>query len=160
MSLCLDKEFEESLLFIRPNVEDDPWALRIRSEELSLWEAGILVKLLSADGGRYNSPSSSLLELSAADAPLTIPDVEGPVVLWPPGVTVTLEGPEELTEADTPVFEAVTIFEDDRKGNNESSSPWRTTSSRPGLRTSATGQDWLRVEKEDFVSIAWLIGCH
>ena len=47
------------------------WVRLMRSLELSRCEAGILVKLLSADGGRNNSPSSSLLELSAADPPGT-----------------------------------------------------------------------------------------
>ena len=70
--------------------------------------------------------------------------------LWPPPeVTATLEGPDEPTAADDDdtVFEAVAhppaIFDEDRKGNNESKSPCRTTSSSPWLRTSATGQDWL-----------------
>ena len=69
--------------------------------------------------------------------------------LWPPPeVTATLEGPDEPTAADDDdtVFEAVAppaMFDEDRKGNNESKSPCRTTSSRPWLRTSATGQDWL-----------------
>ena len=62
---------EESLLFIRPKVEAELWVRLMRSLELSRCEAGILVKLLSADGGRNNSPSSSLLELSAADPPAT-----------------------------------------------------------------------------------------
>ena len=62
---------EESLLFIRPKVEAELWVRLMRSLELSRCEAGILVKLLSVDGGRNNSPSSSLLELSAADPPAT-----------------------------------------------------------------------------------------
>ena len=34
-----------------------------------------------------------------------------------------LEGPDELTEAETPVLEAVAMFDEERNGNNESKSP-------------------------------------
>ncbi len=68
---------------------------------MGLWELGMVVKLFT-EGARDKSPSSSLLELSAAE-PVTM---EAAVDLWPPDVEVWI-----LDEVEAPpVFRLATEF--------------------------------------------------
>lgn len=127
--------------------------LRKSSSEAKRCEDGIVLRLLT-DGALDKSPSSSLLELSAADPwPTTeAAEAEAESLAPPPGL-------EEMLELEPPATNklfvdgagedcevAMLLLTELKCGTKGSKRPWRTTSSRLWSRTSSTEHKWLELK--------------